>query len=100
MTLSEKLLAQAVPVAGAVAGAGLNWVFMGYYQEIAHVHFTIRAVERRTGDPASVRACFDRLVAQARMLNKAHNGAISRALSRQRLRPRDREPGRRTGSRE
>jgi len=67
VTLSEKLLAQSVPVAGAVAGAGLNWVFMRYYQERARVHFTIRAVERRTGDPDGVRACFDLLVARARL---------------------------------
>jgi hypothetical protein len=70
VTLSEKLLAQSVPVAGAVAGAGLNWVFMRYYQERARVHFTIRGVERRTGDPDGVRACFDRLVAQARLLKQ------------------------------
>jgi hypothetical protein len=68
VTLSEQALARAVPVAGAVAGAGLNWVFMRYYQQMAQVHFTIRAVERRTGDPESVRACFDRLVRQARLL--------------------------------
>jgi hypothetical protein len=74
VTLSEKLLAQSVPVAGAVAGAGLNWVFMRYYQERARVHFTIRAVERRTGDPDGVRTCFDRLVAQARILR--HTGAM------------------------
>ena len=74
VTLSEKLLAQAVPVAGAVAGAGLNWIFMGYYQELAHVHFTIRAVERRAADPASIRGCFDRLVEQARTMNGTRPG--------------------------
>jgi hypothetical protein len=70
VTLSEKLLAQSIPVAGAAAGAGLNWVFMRYYQERARVHFTIRDVERRSGDPAGVRACFDRLVEQARALKQ------------------------------
>jgi len=80
VTLSEKILAQAVPVAGAVAGAGLNWVFMGYYQEIARVHFTIRAVERRTGDPNGVRACFDRLVAQARGLKQTAAGPVIDAV--------------------
>ena len=73
LRMSEKILAQMVPVAGAVAGGGLNWVFMGYYQEMARVHFTIREIERRTGDPAGVRACFDRLVAQANALK--HGGA-------------------------
>jgi hypothetical protein len=66
VNLSGKLLAQVVPIAGAMAGGGLNWIFMGYYQEMARVHFTIRAIERRTGDPAGVRVCFDRLVARAR----------------------------------
>jgi hypothetical protein len=76
VTLSEKLLAQSVPVAGAVAGAGLNWVFMRYYQERARVHFTIREVERRTGDPDGVRACFERLVAQARRLTRTGGGIV------------------------
>jgi hypothetical protein len=76
VTFSEKLLAQAVPVAGAVAGAGLNWIFMRYYQEIAHVHFTIREVERRAGDAAGVRDCFDRLVGQARALKQAGTGSV------------------------
>lgn len=66
--MSETVLARMVPVAGAVAGGGLNWVFMGYYHEMARVHFTLREIERRTGDPEGVRACFDRLVAQARAL--------------------------------
>ena len=68
LTLSEKALAQMVPVAGAVAGGGLNWIFMGYYQDMARVHFTIREIERRTGDKDGVRVCFDRLVAQIRGL--------------------------------
>ncbi len=68
LTLSEKVLAQMVPVAGAVAGGGLNWVFMGYYQDMARVHFTIREIERRTGDKDGVRICFDRLVAQVKGL--------------------------------
>jgi hypothetical protein len=64
--LSEKVLAQAVPLAGAVAGAGLNYVFIRYYQHMARVHFTVRAIERaHDGDPA-VRACLDRMVARAR----------------------------------
>jgi hypothetical protein len=81
VTLSEKILAQAVPVAGAVAGAGLNWIFMGYYQELAHVHFTIRAVERRAADPASIRDCFNRLVEQARTLKTTRAGRGSRAAA-------------------
>ena len=63
--LSQKYLAQAVPLLGAAAGTTLNYVFMDYYQTMARVHFTLRDLERRH-DPAVVRACFDRLVRQER----------------------------------
>ena len=62
IALSNKVGAQLVPAIGALAGGSLNYVFMDYYQQMARVHFTIRAVERRSGNPAAVRACFDRLV--------------------------------------
>jgi transposase len=41
-SLTEKTLAQIVPIAGSVAGAGLNYAFMDYYQQMARIHFTIR----------------------------------------------------------
>jgi hypothetical protein len=63
--LSQKYLAQAVPLIGAAAGGTLNYVFMDYYQQMARVHFTLRELERRH-DPDAVRACFDGLVRQAR----------------------------------
>lgn len=67
VVLSEKLLAQAIPVAGAAAGGALNWMFMDFYQQMARVHFAVRRVEREVADPSVVRPCFDRLVAQARL---------------------------------
>jgi hypothetical protein len=63
--LSQKYLMQAVPLIGAAAGSTLNYAFMDYYQRMARVHFTLRALERRH-DPAAVRACFDMLVRSAR----------------------------------
>ena len=66
VVLSEKVLAQAVPAIGALAGGSLNYVFIDYYQQMAHVHFTLRDLERRYGDPSAVRACFDALVRQHR----------------------------------
>lgn len=67
IALSEKALAQIIPFAGALAGTGLNYAFMDFYQQMARVHFTIRAMERKygTGD-TPVRSCFDGLVRQAR----------------------------------
>lgn len=40
--LGQKLAAQAVPVLGAVAGAGTNYVYTRYYQQMADVHFGLR----------------------------------------------------------
>jgi hypothetical protein len=54
VVLSEKFLAQAVPVAGAISGGALNWAFTDYYQKMARVHFTLRALDKRTGQPAKV----------------------------------------------
>ncbi len=44
--LSNKLAAQAVPILGAVTGAGVNWSFMQYYQKMAHVRFRLRKLAR------------------------------------------------------
>jgi hypothetical protein len=66
LVLSEKLLAQAVPVAGAVTGGALNYAFTNYYQDMAQVHFCLRSLDRRTGQPLAVRECFTKMVAAAR----------------------------------
>jgi hypothetical protein len=66
LVVSEKFLAQAVPVAGAVAGGALNYAFTDYYQTMARVHFCLRRLERRTGDPAALSACFTQMVRAAR----------------------------------
>jgi hypothetical protein len=67
--VSQKLMAQAVPGIGALAGGSLNYMFMDYYQQMARVHFSVRDLERRY-DAASVRAEFDVLVRQARARRK------------------------------
>ncbi|MEY8837763.1 EcsC family protein [Cribrihabitans sp. XS_ASV171] len=40
--LGQKLAAQAVPIMGAVTGAGTNYLYSRYYQQVAHVHFGLR----------------------------------------------------------
>ncbi len=40
--LGQKLAAQTVPVLGAAAGAATNYVYTGYYQRMAQVHFGLR----------------------------------------------------------
>ncbi len=55
LTLSQKFAAQAVPFAGAVAGAALNSAFLEHYRNLARAHFIIRRLERTYG-AARVRA--------------------------------------------
>ncbi len=49
VVVSEKFVAQTVPVIGAVAGATLNTLFTGYYQDMARGHFIIRRLEHKYG---------------------------------------------------
>ncbi|MFA7433122.1 MAG: EcsC family protein [Gemmobacter sp.] len=55
--LGPKLAAQSVPVLGALAGAGLNAAFLGYYREMAHVRFGLLTLAARH-DPVAVMAAF------------------------------------------
>ena len=56
--VSQKVLAEAVPVIGAVAGAGLNAIFIAHFQRAAQGHFIIRRLERTRG-AAVVRKAYD-----------------------------------------
>lgn len=44
--VSQKLAAQSVPVIGALGGATINLLFIGYFQDLAHAHFSLRRLER------------------------------------------------------
>jgi hypothetical protein len=66
LIISDKLLTQAVPVVGAVAGGVLNYAFTDYYQTMARIQFCLRSLDRRTGQPAAVRASFASMVDAAR----------------------------------
>ena len=46
VVMGQKIAAQAVPVLGAVTGAGINYSFMQYYQQMAHVRFRLRKIAR------------------------------------------------------
>jgi hypothetical protein len=58
-----KFAGQAVPLAGAAAGALINLAFIDHFQDKARGHFTVRRLERRYGAEA-VRAAYDRLLAE------------------------------------
>ena len=62
--MAAKVGAQAVPLLGAAVGAGLNLVYMDFYQRMARVVFRLLPIERAHGR-AMVRSCFASVV-QAR----------------------------------
>ncbi|MCA3510142.1 MAG: EcsC family protein [Rhodobacter sp.] len=64
--LGQKLMAQAVPVLGAVAGAGLSAAFLGYYREVAHVRFGLLRLAERHG-AEKVIAAFGKAVQPVRV---------------------------------
>lgn len=49
LPVAWKLTGQAVPIAGAAAGAALNTLFMQHFRTRARAHFTVRRLERRFG---------------------------------------------------
>lgn len=49
VVMGQKLAVQAVPVFGAVAGAGINYAYISYYREISHVHFGLRKLAIESG---------------------------------------------------
>ncbi len=47
VVLSEKAVAEMVPIIGAAGGAFINNVFMQHFQDMTRSHFTIRRLERK-----------------------------------------------------
>lgn len=56
--MGQKLAAQSVPILGAAAGAAINYSYINYYREMAHVHFALRrlAIEADMPERALVSA--------------------------------------------
>ena len=50
ITVSEKLVAQSVPVIGAIGGASLNLMFMSHFQNMAEGHFIVKRLEKKYGE--------------------------------------------------
>jgi hypothetical protein len=47
--ISEKLVAQSIPIIGAVGGAAINTIFINHFQDMAKGHFIVRKLERLYG---------------------------------------------------
>ena len=52
IAVSEKALAQAVPVIGALGGGAINALFIDHFQDMGRGHFTVRRLERKYGREA------------------------------------------------
>ncbi len=63
IVVSEKTLAQAVPLVGAGAGAALNAAFTEHFNTVARLHFGLRRLERAHGE-AAVRLAYGEALAQ------------------------------------
>ena len=63
LVVTQKVIAQSVPVIGAIAGAAINAAFMDHYQKLARGHFVVRRLERHYG-AAAVRAAYERVRAR------------------------------------
>lgn len=58
--VTQKVIAEAVPIIGAVTGAGLNAIFITHFQKVAQGHFIVRRLERAYGADV-VRQAYDQV---------------------------------------
>jgi len=59
--VGEKIIAQGVPVLGALGGASINVLFIDHFQDMARGHFIVRRLERTYGEE-EVRRKYDQLL--------------------------------------
>ncbi|MCR8726629.1 EcsC family protein [Frigidibacter sp. ROC022] len=62
--LGQKLASQTVPILGAAAGAGVNFMFMDYFQAMARVRFGLRRLALEHGEEP-VREAFSAEIARS-----------------------------------
>jgi len=58
--VGEKIMAQGVPLVGALGGATINVLFIEHFQDMARGHFIVRRLERKYGEDL-VRAKYEEL---------------------------------------
>jgi len=64
--VAEKIVAQGVPVIGALGGATVNVAFVRHFQAMARGHFVVRRLERTYGEDV-IREAYDRIVRGERL---------------------------------
>ena len=63
IVVTQKAMAQALPIVGAVGGGLVNTMFISHFQDMARGHFSIRRLERKY-DAETVREAYQRLSAK------------------------------------
>lgn len=66
VVVSEKALAEMIPLLGALGGALINLLFISHFQAMAGGHFVIRRLERKYG-PEGVKQEYERLAGSKRL---------------------------------
>jgi len=89
--VSEKVMAQSVPVVGAAGGAVINLLFIDHFQDVARGHFIVRRLERTHG-PEAVEAAYRALSSEAGAQGPAGGPASARRAARKQYQLRARRP--------
>jgi hypothetical protein len=90
--VSEKVMAQSVPVVGAAGGAVINLLFIDHFQDVARGHFIVRRLERTHG-PDLVKAAYLGLSPDDPARGAAGLPRSTRNVERTQYRLRSRGPG-------
>ncbi len=69
--VAEKIVAQGVPVIGAVGGAAINVAFVRHFQSMARGHFVVRRLERTYGNDF-IREKYDRIARGEDLSGEVH----------------------------
>ena len=60
VVVTQKAMAQTIPIIGAVGGGLVNTIFISHFQDMARGHFVVRRLERKYGKDF-VRRAYERL---------------------------------------
>jgi hypothetical protein len=71
IVVTQKAMAQAIPLIGAVGGGMVNTVFISHFQDMARGHFAIRRLERKYSEKI-VRDAYIRLQEKALQRSSTH----------------------------
>lgn len=89
--VSEKVMAQSVPVVGAAGGAVINLLFIDHFQNVARGHFIVRRLERKVG-PETVKAAYLELAPSDLARGSAGSPSSRRKAARRQYQLRSRQP--------